>query len=57
MATTEKCIYCNRKVTDLDVPEVDDNEEWDRLALEHRKSCEWIATRAHRINVDTVARS
>lgn len=46
-----ECAYCNRTVSDGDlVPAVDDDEEWTRLATDHAPDCEWIVTRAHRVD-------
>lgn len=48
------CAYCNVDVPDEGdyVPAVNDDEEWERLATYHDTDCEWILTRAHRINLD-----
>jgi hypothetical protein len=50
--TTVQCAYCNASVEydDEPVPAVDDDDEWNRRAVEHTTDCEWIATRAHRVN-------
>lgn len=48
------CIYCGCSY-DVDDPEeelvpgADDDDAWDALAADHSEDCEWIATRAHRI--------
>ena len=46
-------VYCNHEIQDVTIiPNVDDDETWEQLSTEHASSCEWIATRAHRINVE-----
>lgn len=42
------CIYCGAEACSNDVPDVDDEEQWDALASEHADDCEWVLTRAHR---------
>lgn len=45
------CLYCEGVTPDItDVPAVDDDEGWELLAPDHLDDCEWITTRAHRIN-------
>lgn len=47
------CIYCDREVTDTTskpVPALHDAAAWRLLAGEHAPDCEWIATRAHRLD-------
>jgi hypothetical protein len=49
-----ECIYCQSYIEAGDfaaVPDMDDGGEWSRLATQHQPDCEWIYTRAHRINV------
>lgn len=47
----EKCIYCQHEVSDPNtVPAVSDTDAWDRLAEEHAADCEWVTTRAHRLD-------
>lgn len=41
------CIYCSAFECSNDVPDVDDEEQWDALADEHDDDCEWVLTRAH----------
>lgn len=51
----EACAYCTSTVlTDQDnpVPAVDDDDAWAGLIGDHDDDCPWIATRAHRVNVD-----
>jgi len=49
MSELVNCIYCGLDTPELqEVPAVDNDEAWERLALEHEAGCEWIATRAHR---------
>ena len=48
---TERCIYCGSDVpVDVvaEIPAVSEHNEWDRIAEYHTRSCEWVATRAHR---------
>ena len=48
----EECIYCNAMVTPLaEVPMV--NDDWEAIAEEHAPGCEWVTTRAHRVNPET----
>jgi hypothetical protein len=51
---TIECIYCGREVPgtgEEQTPAVDDDDAWAELARYHYPDCEWIATRAHRINI------
>lgn len=51
-----ECAYCGADIYGDDVslvPDVDDNIEWDRLEESHAEGCEWIKTRAHRIEQAT----
>lgn len=54
MNTLTECIYCNTEVPDEGeyVPEVNDYSEWARLALLHGEDCEWVMSRAHRLDPD-----
>jgi len=50
--TTEadvECIYCYSLTTPVDVPTVGDDAMWDAIAGEHDPECEWVQTRAHRL--------
>ena len=48
--TREHCVYCHRNVPmGSGVPAVDRDDLWRGMAKYHRADCEWIATRAHRI--------
>lgn len=50
-APSVECDYCRRELDQQvaeSVPDVYDDEAWDRLARLHRDDCEWIETRAHR---------
>lgn len=50
-----ECLYCNAELTadqDAPVPAISDDEGWGLLAEEHHAGCEWIATRAHRVEAD-----
>lgn len=47
----EGCAYCSSSVchaSDETVPDVDDDDAWGALAVDHATDCEWITTRAHR---------
>ena len=48
-----ECIYCGASIPDEGeyVPAVDDTTEWDRLEEHHFYGCEWIDSRAHRIEL------
>ena len=47
-----ECIYCGADVTGFEeVPAVDDDAAWASLAEKHETACEWIETRAHRLEV------
>lgn len=43
-----ECMYCLQIVTSGEVPDVYDDEAWERIAREHHPGCEWVNTRAHR---------
>lgn len=44
------CAYCDCAVLDGTlVPDVDDDAAWGLHAIEHDATCEWIATRSHRV--------
>jgi len=47
----EQCVYCGAVVPKEDVPKIDNNETWAREAERHYDGCEWIITRAHRVNL------
>jgi hypothetical protein len=52
-----ECLYCEgyfevRGVDPEEVPAVTDDAAWDRLAKAHTDGCEWVRTRAHRINLE-----
>lgn len=50
------CVYCGCALTDSDsVPDTGDDAAWEKLAKEHSADCEWILTRAHRIEPKTYA--
>ena len=44
-----ECIYCYSLTTPVDVPTVGDDAMWDAIAGEHDPECEWVQTRAHRL--------
>lgn len=47
-----ECAYCGRTHTPPSaVPALDDDEAWADMAPDHADYCEWIATRAHRVEV------
>ncbi len=48
------CAYCDALVNPKDVPTVDDDETWQRIASAHSVDCEWVLTRAHRVNLERV---
>lgn len=50
-AESAECAYCGALVYEHAAPDVRDDEEWERVAKEHRPGCEWIETRAHRVRV------
>jgi hypothetical protein len=46
------CAYCGALVLNgIEVPASDDDAAWAKLATEHAAGCEWIVTRAHRLEV------
>jgi hypothetical protein len=48
------CICCDMEIPEADrltVPSPGDDLEWGRLAEQHAPGCEWIATRAHRLDL------
>lgn len=48
------CACCDREIPEADrstVPGPGDDAGWDRLAGQHAPGCEWIATRAHRLDL------
>ncbi len=47
-AEVERCASCAAVLRSEEVPGVEDDAAWARLAPEHRPGCEWIATRARR---------
>ena len=52
---SHECIYCNAELppeTVNDVPSVYDDEQWDAIADQHAPSCEWVMTRAHRLDME-----
>ena len=52
----ERCAYCGAdlpaEAEDVKPPAVDDDEAWAELAKEHGTGCEWVETRAHRLEVE-----
>lgn len=50
---SERCAYCGREVRDAEyVPAVYDDFSWALEAEEHASDCEWVLTRAHRLEPD-----
>ena len=48
-----QCAYCFAEVEnnpDVSLPAVDDDEGWAREAEQHNEGCNWIKTRAHRLD-------
>lgn len=43
------CEQYDRHLHEVPVPPVDDDEAWAREAKRHEGDCEWVETRAHRI--------
>jgi hypothetical protein len=45
------CSYCGEEVVEdgMSTPHADDGDAWADLATVHLDGCEWITTRAHRI--------
>ncbi len=53
MSEKGECVYCGRLVTEAPIiPLLDDPEGWRQVGEEHAPSCEWVATRAHRLMDD-----
>lgn len=52
MSEKERCTYCEREVDHGDeVPDGADDERWDEIAEQHEEWCDWILSRAHRIDL------
>lgn len=52
-AATHECDYCSAWLTsdpNSPVAAIGDDEAWERLARVHHRGCEWVATRAHRLD-------
>jgi hypothetical protein len=49
---TTECAYCGRDVQARETPDAG-SFEWRLIAAEHAHSCEWVATRAHRLDIPT----
>lgn len=50
-----ECAYCGATHTPpATVPALDDDAAWEALAEEHGEGCEWIATRAHRLDTRVI---
>lgn len=54
--TTIECAYCGvtieGAIEDEPTPALDDDDAWAEEADLHRPGCEWVETRAHRLNDD-----
>jgi hypothetical protein len=52
---TDYCIYCDTVLPEgmgnEPVPTATDNQVWARLAEYHQPDCEWIITKAHRLEL------
>ncbi len=45
-----ECLYCGATVHEREIPPaVDDDNGWTQEAEQHAEGCEWVATRAHRL--------
>lgn len=50
--TTYECAYCiSTRVVHQTAPATGNDAAWRALAAEHDESCEWIATRAHTLDL------
>lgn len=57
MENLTECAYCGALLDEEgEVPAVDDDEAWAALALEHADGCDWVETRAHRLEPETCYR-
>ncbi len=46
----DRCVFCDAIVSiDDEVPRLDDEDAWRRIASEHRRDCQWVRTRAGRL--------
>ncbi len=46
----DRCVFCDAIVSiDDEVPRLDDEDAWRRIASEHRRDCDWVRTRAGRL--------
>jgi hypothetical protein len=44
------CAYCGKLVEHgVEVPSANDDEAWELITAEHAADCEWVTTRAHRL--------
>lgn len=49
-ATLEICIYCNEAAPVWEpIPDLNDNPSWCEIAKDHHNDCEWVLTRAQRL--------
>lgn len=47
---TIECAYCFREVEDSTVPDIWDADGWEEEARHHAPVCEWVRTKAHRLD-------
>lgn len=55
MDETMICAHCQRVVPYRQVPAVDDDAAWKKIAAEHEPHCGWVTTRAHRATAPIIA--
>ena len=46
-----ECAYCGRAASRPQSAGLRDNEGWQERGPEHARTCEWIATRAHQLEI------
>lgn len=47
---TVECAYCGHDTQSADPADVNDDAGWRAIAMEHAADCEWVTTRAHRLD-------
>jgi len=48
-----ECFYCGRDIAEeVKIPSSRDDEAWRKVAEGHETDCEWVLTRAHRLNTE-----
>ena len=50
--TAGDCLYCGAPDVSGEVPDISNGKTWKRLEEYHNVGCEWVKTRAHRINMN-----